>query len=425
LSATTINLIALIIFALALVHTFAAKSFEILAHKHPRHAGLLHLLGEVEVVFGFWAFILVLLMAAISGGSQALDYVESRHYTEPLFVFVVMVVAASNPVLHVIKTWVQGIATVTARITPVDTTLVQIWLSLALVPLAGSFITEPAAMTLAALMLAPQVFRQGIPEWLKYAALGVLFVNVSIGGTLTSYAAPPVLMVAATWQWDTAFMASTFGWKAAIAVLINATVVSCLLRSHVSGAEKNHKKIHTEEKTIPTAISLIHLLILAGVVIFAHHPVVFIGLFLLFLGFTQAYERYQTPLMLKEGLLVGFFLAGLVVLGGMQQWWLQPIVSGLEPLQLFFGATALTAITDNAALTYLGSLITGMSDEAKYMLMAGAVTGGGLTVIANAPNPAGIALLKRGFNDESISAGQLLLGALPPTIVAAALFLIF
>ena len=118
-------------------------------------------------------------------------------------------------------------------------------------------------------------------------------------------------------------------------------------------------------------------------------------LFLLFLGFTQAYNRYQTPLILKEGLLVGFFLAGLVVLGGMQQWWLQPVISGLEPLALFFGAVALTAITDNAALTYLGSLIVGMSDEAKYMLVAGAVAGGGLTVIANAPNPAGVALLLR------------------------------
>ncbi len=47
----------------------------------------------------------------------------------------------------------------------------------------------------------------------------------------------------------------------------------------------------------------------------------------------------------------------------------------------------LTAITDNAALTYPGSLIDSMSVEAKYMLVAGAVTGGGLTVIANAPNP--------------------------------------
>jgi hypothetical protein len=150
--------------------------------------------------------------------------------------------------------------------------------------------------------------------------------------------------------------------------------------------------------------------------------VIFLGLFLLFLGFAQAYERFQTPLILKEALLVGFFLAGLVVLGGMQQWWLQPIVESLEPTALFFGALGLTAITDNAALTYLGSLIEGISDPAKYMLVAGAVAGGGLTVIANAPNPAGVALLKHGFEDESIGAGGLLLGALLPTAVAAAFF---
>jgi hypothetical protein len=227
-------------------------------------------------------------------------------------------------------------------------------------------------------------------------------------------------MVAATWQWDSAFMAATFGWKAAVAVLINATAICFLLRKYVSDQAAEAK-----DKKVPLTVRAIHLLFLIGVVIFAHHPVVFIGLFLLFMGFTQAYSRYQTPLILKEGLLVGFFLAGLVVLGGMQQWWLQPVVSGLEPLQLFFGAVALTAITDNAALTYLGSLIVGMSDEAKYMLMAGAVAGGGLTVIANAPNPAGVALLRSGFQDQSIGVPQMLVGALAPTAVAILMFLLF
>jgi len=413
------QLISAIVFGLALLHTFAAKSFEVLARRHPRHAGLFHLLGEVEVVFGFWAFILIIVMAFVEGGGAATAYAESRHYTEPLFVFVVMVVAASRPVLDSMQRLLRRIA----HLLPLRTELGLVWLGLALVPLSGSLITEPAAMTLAALMLAPQVFRPGIPEALKYGALGVLFVNVSIGGTLTSYAAPPVLMVATTWHWDSAYMASHFGWKACVAVFVNATAISFALRRHLRGAAANDPATPLDvPDAIPWPVAAVHLAVLAAVVALAHHPVLFLGLFLLFLGFSQAYQRYQSPLILKEGLLVGFFLAGLVVLGGMQQWWLQAIVSSLGPVALFFGALGLTAITDNAALTYLGSLIAGMTEEAKYMLMAGAVAGGGLTVIANAPNPAGVALLRRGFRDESISASGLLAGALLPTLVAALAF---
>ena len=413
---TTIELIAAILFGLALVHTFATKTFEKLADRFPRHAGLFHFFGEVEVVFGLWALVLIVAMAIVSGGSEAIKYAETRTYTEPLFVFVIMVVAASRPVLEFIRAVIAAIA----KLAPLRTEVVRVWLCLALVPLIGSFITEPAAMTLAALMLGPQIFRQGIPEWLKYGALGVLFVNVSIGGTLTSFAAPPVLMVASTWGWDSAYMATNFGWKAAIAVVINATAVTYMLRTHIASDDPHADK----PAAVPLLVSLIHLAFLAGVVGFAHHPVIFMGLFMFFIGFTKAYEEYQNPLILKEGLLVGFFLAGLVVLGGMQQWWLQPIVSSLEPTALFLGATALTAITDNAALTYLGSLIVGMSEQAKYMLMAGAVAGGGLTVIANAPNPAGVSLLRDGFADESIGVGGLLLGALLPTCMAMLVFLI-
>jgi len=329
-----------------------------------------------------------------------------------------MVIAATRPILQTTKAAVALLA----RALPLGGSTGTYFIVLALVPLLGSFITEPAAMTLAALMLAPTVFRQGMPEWLKYGALGVLFVNVSIGGTLTAYAAPPVLMVAGTWGWDSAHMLTHFGWRALVAVLANATVVTLLLRPHLRALDVS---VEGESPVrVPPVVALIHLGFLASVVLLAHHPVLFTGVFLLFLGFTQAYGRYQDPLILKEGLLVGFFLAGLVVLGGMQQWWLQPIVSSLGPTALFFGALGLTAITDNAALTYLGSLIAGLSDHARYMLVAGAVAGGGLTVIANAPNPAGAALLRRGFADESIGAIGLLLGALPPTCAAALMFLL-
>jgi hypothetical protein len=409
--------VAVVLFGLALVHSFSTKLFESWAGRNPRHAGLLHLLGEVEIVFGFWAFALVVAMAFVKGPDAAIGYAESRKYTEPLFVFVVMVVAASRPVLEVIRQIVLGLA----RLIPVPMSITQTWLGLAVIPLFGSVVTEPAAMTLAALTLAPSVFRRDVPERVKYAALGVLFVNVSIGGTLTTYAAPPVLMVADVWGWTTPFMASTFGWKAALAVVVNATAVTLVLRRHLSDVAV---PALSPRPPVPIAVSSIHLAFLGSIIAFAHHPVIFLWMFLFFLGFVQAYEQHQSRLILKESLLVGFFLAGLVVLGGMQEWWLAPIVSSLPSLALFFGALGLTAVTDNAALTYLGSLTTDISDSAKYMLVAGAVAGGGLTIIANAPNPAGVALLRSGFDDESVGAGGLLLGALPPTAVAAAAFML-
>jgi len=110
------------------------------------------------------------------------------------------------------------------------------------------------------------------------------------------------------------------------------------------------------------------------------------------------------------------------VLGGLQQWWLEPVLMSLNADSVFFGATVLTAFTDNAALTYLGSLVEGLSDEFKVALVAGAVTGGGLTVIANAPNPAGVAILRGSFQDQTIHPLGLLLAALPPTLVAILAF---
>ena len=412
----SIEIVATLLFALALIHTFAAKSFERLSHRYPAHAGVFHLLGEVEVVFGFWALVLVVAMALMQGSDSAIEYAESRHYTEPLFVFVVMVVSASRPILKFVNAVVLGLA----HALPIRSVVAQVWLCLAFVPLLGSLITEPAAMTIAALILAPLVFRSEVPERVKYFALGCLFVNVSIGGTLTSFAAPPVLMVAQTWNWSNAFMAATFGWKAALAVFVNATLVVWVLRKHLSDAAPSD----AQDEAIPFPVTLVHLGFLVAIVMLAHHAILFISLLLLFMGFVQAYERYQSPLILKEALLVGFFLAGLVVLGGLQQWWLQPIVTGLEPVALFWGGLGLTAVTDNAALTYLGSLIEGLSFPAQYMLMAGAVTGGGLTVIANAPNPAGVALLRQGFEDQSVGAGGLFLGACLPTAIAAASMLL-
>jgi hypothetical protein len=405
LSPTTLQIIAAVLFAVAIIHTFSTKYFEHLAHTRPAHSGLWHLLGEVEIVFGFWALVLAVTMVLIDGTDSMKEYVNSRNFTEPLFVFVIMVVAATRPILQTSKQLVE----VLAKLIPGKGGISTYFIVLTVVPLLGSFITEPAAMTLAALMLADKFFSKDISSKLKYATIGVLFVNISIGGTLTAYAAPPVLML------------THFGWKAAIAVFVNGIAVTLLFAKELAQVS-TAKSPSSESPTVPMPLVLIHIAILAGIVLFAHYPPLFIGLFLLFMGIATAYSAHQDRLILREGLLVAFFLGGLVVLGGQQQWWLQPLLVNMSSDAVFYGATALTAITDNAALTYLGSLVEGLSDEFKYSLVAGAVTGGGLTIIANAPNPAGVAILRRYFDEGAVSPIGLLVSALLPTLVALLAF---
>lgn len=414
---TLIQVVGATLFGLAVIHTFSTKFFERLSHRYPRHAGILHLLGEVEVVFGFWALVMMLFMFGISGKDEATAYLGGRNFTEPLFVFAIMVIAATRPIIQFAGSLVHFVA----RYVPLPKSLALYFLILALVPLMGSFITEPAAMTLAALMLRDTLYARPISSQLKYVTLGVLFVNISIGGTLTPYAAPPVLMVAGKWHWDLWFMIANFGWKAAFAVLVNAGCAMLLFRKQLGHMDATKGK-RDRADDVPFAVVAVHLVFLILVVLFAHHPAVFLGLFLFFLGFTTAYPRYQDTLILREALLVAFFLAGLVVLGGLQRWWLEPVLMRMDANAVFFGAVGLTAITDNAALTYLGSLVEGLRHDFKVALVAGAVTGGGLTLIANAPNPAGAAILKDKFSDGAIQPLGLLIAAIPPTLVAILAF---
>lgn len=416
MNADAVNIVSTVIFVIAVLHTFSTKYFEDLANKSNHHSGFWHLLGEVEIVFGLWALVLTCFLYAYKDKSFAVQYLEAQNYTEPAFVFVVMVISASKPIFDFCLNMVIRISSAL----PFDKTVTTFFVTLSLVPLLGSFITEPAAMTLAALMLKKNFYDKGISSKMMYATIGVLFVNISIGGTLTPYAAPPILMVAAKWNWDFIHMIQSFGWRSTIAVILNALILTLLFRSEIKQIKFQDESTHSQ--IAPQSVIGIHLLFLAGVVFFAHHTVIFVGLFLFFIGFTTAYGKYQSKLLIRESLLVGFFLAGLVVLGGQQKWWLEPLLKSLNPDVVYYGAIALTAITDNAALTYLGSLVEGLSEEFKYALVAGAVTGGGLTVIANAPNPAGYSILKGSFKEGAISPLLLFINAIPSTLIAIICF---
>jgi hypothetical protein len=421
MSPTVIQSIGTALFAIAILHTFSVGFFVRLAEKHPAHAGLLHLFSEVEFIFGFWAGVLILFIAATAIGTETgtfhavTQYLDKRDYTEPLFVLAIMIVAASKPVLL----FASAIVRVISRILPLAQPVAFYFTVLAVVPLLSSFITEPAAMALAAMILKDAYYRKNMSSLLMYATIGVLFVNISIGGTLTNFAAPPVLMVASTWEWDSFFMLTHIGWRSALASVINAAAITLIFHKELTRFELPH---HSERSSVPVAVTALHVLLLLLIVLFAHYPRVFIGVLLLFIAFAHAYPRFQERLILREGLMVSCFLGGLVTLGGLQEWWLQPLLSSMSTSAVYYGATALTAITDNAALTYLGSLVEGLSDEFKFALVTGAVTGGGLTVIANAPNPAGMSILQGYFKDGTVSPLGLFAAALPPTLVAILAF---
>ncbi|MDR1647172.1 MAG: putative Na+/H+ antiporter [Zoogloeaceae bacterium] len=418
MNASLVNTVGAVLFAVAILHTFSVRFFERLAQAYPRHAGLLRLLGEVEVVFGFWSFILLIFMTVVTRDQKAaVDYLDSRSFTEPMFVFTIMVVAASKPIMQVATAIVDTVA----KFIPFPHSIATYFALLGVVPLLGSFITEPAAMTLAAFMLKSLYYDKGLSRKLRYVTIGTLFVNISIGGTLTNFAAPPILMVAHKWDWSTWFMLSHLGWKSAVAVFLNAGIATLIFHKELLALKLGEETDH-QKAGIPVAMLLVHVLILFMIVRFSHDTPVFMGFFMLFMGIASAYPHYQERLILREGLMVGFFLAGLVVLGGLQEWWLRPLLHSMDATAVYFGATVLTAVTDNAALTYLGSLVDGLSPEFKYSLVAGAVTGGGLTVIANAPNPAGMSILRGNFEDKAVNPVGLFIAAAPPTLTAILAF---
>ncbi|MBM9512035.1 putative Na+/H+ antiporter [Desulfobulbus marinus] len=538
------NIFATLIFVLAIVHTFLTSKFLSISHRLQQNheklkvrgevpknsvshkAEVYHFLGEVEAVFGIWAVALGVTIVLFFDWSTLKYYLTDRvNFTEPLFVVVIMALAATRPILKISELVMERIAGLMGG------SLVGWWFTILTIgPLLGSLITEPAAMTISALLLSSKFYELEPPEGFKYATLGLLFVNISVGGTLTHFAAPPVLMVANPWDWGTVHMLTQFGWKAILGILVAngvyyvvyrrtlgelaetfemrrlkdeirkkylcrnemetyidtigpkvrhemqfdekleqqvAEVVSRVRKEleplyldkvaetgvdqdlahkafekrleevKLSKLRENFPGILAEsqrapyidpewdnrEDKVPGWVTLAHIFFMAWTIFNAHYPELFIPGLLFFLGFAQVTAPYQNRIDLKPPLLVGFFLGGLVIHGGVQGWWIEPVLGSLPEVPLMLGATILTAFNDNAAITFLSTLVPNFTDSLKYAVVAGAVAGGGLTVIANAPNPAGQSLLKRHFKN-GVSPLGLLKGALVPTVVVWSAFLL-
>jgi len=330
-----------------------------------------------------------------------------------------MAIAASRPVLALAGEWLAKVAALGGG------GPAAWWLSILTIgPLLGSFITEPAAMTICALLLAERFYACKPGMRLRYATLGLLFVNISVGGTLSHFAAPPVVMVAHKWHWGLMYMLTHFGWKAVAGTIVANGIFFLAFRRELLSLEPPPVTAGKSGSPIPLNVTITHLAFIAWTVLTSHHPPLVIAGLLFYLAYLQATERHQQPVQLRGPVLVGFFLASLVIHGGCQEWWIAPVLGSLGRWPLMIGSVMLGALNDNAAITYLATLVPGFSDALKYTVVAGAVTSGGLTVIANAPNPAGQSILRPWFGEEGISPLRLFLAALAPTVIMGAAFML-
>lgn len=418
-----IEKIATFLFFIALIHCFTVTVFAKLAHRFEKGSAgeaFFHLLSEVEIVFGFWAFIFLVFWFLIDGSEAVIKHQESLNMTEPLFIFCIMILASTRPIVTLARGAILSLTGFIGRLVSVNPRLIQFYCLMLFGPLLGSLITEPAAITLVALLLYRMIDPK-ISEKFLYGILALLFVNISVGGGLTHFAAPPILIVAGTWGWGLKDVFINLGEPVLLAVTVNTTLFTYFFKKRIV-SELN--LIEADQYPMPVWVTLSHVLFLVLLVMTAHHPQVFMGLFLIFIGLTTVTKNYQDGLKFKEGLLVAFFLAGLIVFGPFQRWWLEPIITAMSEKALYFAATALTGITDNAALTYLGSQVPTLTEASKWALVSGAISGGGLSILANAPNPAGFSILSTRFPNGALNALKLFLAALPLTIVVVVSFLL-
>jgi hypothetical protein len=532
--------IATLIFFLAILHSFSTGYFSTLAHKFAAShdekirsgvvpaqsasfpAGILGFLGEFEVVFGLWAVLLGVVMIAMRGWDSFVEYIAVKtDYSDPLFVVIIMFIASTRPVLKFSEIMLWKIAKLAGG------NLTAWWLTILTAgPLLGSFITEPAAMTICAHLLAGKLYDLEPDDRLKYATIALLFVNISIGGLLTHFAAVPVIMVAAPWHWGFLHMFLNFGIKSILIIIINNFLYFLLFRRELSALQTYYEQLDLGKSIVgrfidrsrlereivqiersagreagllsiiekryglmkkrvkgsvlkrtageevdprivnrildqtideikkseirrtlpglatggsyselrdenwdnrpdrvPLRIMFVHIAFLIWTVFNSHEPVLFIAGFLFLLGFARITPQHQNRIDLKPPLMVGFFLSGLVIHAGMQRWWLSGLLEKTNELPLLFLITILTSFNDNAALTYLASLIPDFPENLRYIVMAGAVTGGGLTILANAPNPAGYSILGN-YWKSGFSAIRLFIWAMIPTWVAGIIFYI-
>ena len=423
---TPFQLFSTLIFALSIVHVFFTptifKAALALQKKQKHHEWqvtieTLLLLSEIELVFGLWLIPLFGGYALFYSWSESLGYLTSRDYTEALYMVVIVLIVSASPLI----TFGEKVLEKIARLGK-DSPTSWWWVILCLGPLSSMLLKEPGAMALLAVLLGRKFYHFRPSNAFKYVTLALLFLNVALSGLLSSFSSRSLYLLTSKRELSTYYMLRTFGWKALLGILLITSVAYLVFRKEFRKFPGRVPALERgERKKVPLWVTLGHLLFAASVAYVGNQGPLLVLLGLCFLGFYKITAIYQHTHVIKQAFFVGFFFAALLILGELQGWWIREIFPHLEALGTEVATLILSAFIDNAVVIYLVPDIFSLTDPRFYAAVVGSIAAGGLTVIANVPNPIGYTLLSPYFK-RKISGIGLFTAALIPTLLIFLLF---
>lgn len=422
---------ATVLFFFSVVHTFLTpwfyQRFQVCKHKKmifpekwKKYLWLsecYRLLSRVETVFILWAVPLFLWFLYTEGYKMTISYFNSRNYIFSLFIIIMLLLLESRPIVYLSECIFSSIAKIGKQ-----SPRCWWWTLMIATPVSSVLLKETGAMIIATTLLSRSFYRFAPSTRFAYATMGLLFSNISLGGLTTGLSSRALFIILPSVKWGNSFILKYFCWKALIAILISTTVYYLIFRKEFARFPKVVTVLSNVKERMPKWIICVHILLIVAVILARFVPLLMVAILIFYLGFQRFTIFYQRPMRIGKACFVGLFYAGLVIFGELQEWWVLELMHRMPDFGYMMTSYVLSIFLDNALVNYLVHNLPVATDCFLYLVIAGCMSAGGLTLISNIPNIVGYLALQSFFPSSSFSLGWLFLFALGPSIIALMTF---
>lgn len=375
------------------------------------------LMSTIELVFLLWSVPLFFWFLYTEGYKGTMAYLNTRNYTFSMFIIVMWLLLGSKPISYAVEHAFAKIANI-GRQSPKSW-----WLTVMFVaPLSTIFLRETGAIIIATTLLAKYFYDLSPSTRFSYATMGLLFSNVSIGGLLTTSSSRSLSMILRTLRWDNYEVMTHFGWKALLAICLSTTVYYYLFRREFHHFPRKIEHIINAGRKIPIWIICVHIAMAFAAMRFRSAPVLMGGVCIFYVFFHRLTVFYQNKIDFWKVCCLGVFFIGMSFVGGLQEWWILKLVKNSSDFGYMWAAYILSIFLDNVLVNLMMHDLPVVTDCYLYLVVAGCMSAGGLTLIANTPNIVSFATLRPFFQKPSFSFWKLFLASLFPSVLALMLF---